>query len=332
MATQHPHFSGVSRLIKPLAVVIASALLGWVPLAAFGAEILVGTDAQGSFSHFTGRVLCRAINRSAGDLNCRVIPAISGTHNLTNLNGGSLDLALLDSNLLHEAVTRTGQFAFLDIRYDNLGTLMPLYRQPILLVARADANIGVLSDLKGKRINAGVTRSKVREAVNFIMTAKGWTKQDFKLVQELPATLSQDTMAFCHGSIEAMVHIGVHPDSKLEQLTSLCGALLVDMDDADITKLVGNNPALTAISVPAATYPGLEKAVVSFGTTILLVASGSLDEETVQAVMAALEKNQARLKNSHPALGEFSMERTGDPDIGISEHPGAAAYFSAQSK
>ena len=330
MATQHNIAKGARRLLKSVAVLFAVVFAGSVPPPVSAADILFGTDLPGSFSHFVGRAICRTIDRSGGDLNCQVIPAPSGTHNLTNLNGGSLDVALLDSRLLHDAMTRKGQFQFLDIRYDNLGALLPLYQLPILLVARADAEIGALSDLIGKRINIGIAHTKVREAVDFIMTAKGWTRRDFKLVQELPTTLSQDTMAFCHGSVDAMVHIGVHPDSALQQLMDLCAAVPVDMDDADITRAVNETPAVSPIVIPAATYPGLEKPVASFGTTILLVASGSLDDDTTLALMTILAKHQGGLQSIHPALGQFSVKPSDGPDIGIALHPGAAAYFASQ--
>ena len=121
--------------------------------------MLLGTGVAGGFSHFTGRAICRILNRSPGELNCQVIACVRTIiDNLTNLNGGSLDLALLDSRLLYDAMTRKGQFQFLDIRYDNLGALLPLYQLPILLVARVDAGIAGLSDLKGKRINIGIAR------------------------------------------------------------------------------------------------------------------------------------------------------------------------------
>jgi TRAP transporter TAXI family solute receptor len=330
MATQPNIAKGARRLLKSFAVLFAVVFAGSVPPPALADDILFGTDLPGSFSHFVGRAICRTIDRSGGDLNCQVISAPSGIHNLTNLNGGSLDVALLDSRLLYDAMTRKGQFQFLDIRYDNLGALLPLYQLPILLVARVNSGIAGLSDLKGKRLNIGIAHTKVREAVDFIMTAKGWTKPDFKLLQELPASLSQDTMAFCHGSVDAMVHIGVHPDSALQQLMDLCAAVPVDMDDADITRSVNANPAVSPVSIPAATYPSLKKPVASFGTTIWLVASGSLDNEAAIAIFAALEEHQASLQSIHPALGQFSVKPSDGPDIGIALHPGAAAYFASQ--
>lgn len=332
MATQHLSRSGCTICLSRLTVIFIAVWVSVFPMVASAEDIFLGTETAGTFSHFVGRTICRAINRHAETMNCQVVPAPDSIHNLTNLQGGSLDMGIVDSHLLVDAVNQAGRFAFLDIRYDNLGTLLPLYDLPILLVSRTDADIAALDQLKGKRINAGVPRSKERQAVDWIMAAKGWTEADFKLVEALPASLSQDTMAFCHGSIQAMVHIGVHPDSKLRQLLKLCGAAPVDMDDSDIAKMIDGHPAFLPIRISAQTYPYLRKPISTFGTTILLVASGSLDEETTHTIMAALKKNQANLNSIHPALAEFSVKRAKGPDMGLSLHPGAASYWSAQEK
>jgi len=92
----------------------------------------------------------------------------------------------------------------------------------VTLVVRSDAGINSLAELNGKRINAGAPRSLQRLAVDTIVTAKNWSRSDFSLVAELSASQAQDTLAFCHGTVQAMVHIGVHPDSSLQQLMRLC--------------------------------------------------------------------------------------------------------------
>lgn len=333
MTTQHKALNGTITILRKAAVGFCTvALIGSITSMASAADILTGTGPEGSFSHFVGRAICRAINRSADSLACDVIPADSGTHNLTNLNGGSLDLALIDSRLLVDAMARSGRFAFLDIRYDNLGLLLPLYQLPVVLIARADSGIATLADVKGKRINAGIPRSAVREAVDFILAAKGWTKRDFKLVQELPPTLSQDTMAFCHGAFEAMFHIGVHPDSALEQLMNLCDALLLGLDDNDIARQVAAHPGYSPANIPATAYPGMPKPVATFATTIHLVASGSLDDQTTRTILEGLQANQSSLRNIHPALGQLMVARSNGPDIGVKLHPGAEAYFSMHSQ
>jgi TRAP transporter TAXI family solute receptor len=249
-------------------------------------------------------------------------------YNLTNLQGGALDMVLVDSLMLHDAINKTGYFEFLDISYDNLRALIPLYDVPVTLVVRSDADIHSLEALKGKRINAGAPRSLQHLAVDTVIKAKNWSQEDFTLVAELPQSQSQDTMAFCYGTIQAMVHIGVHPDSSLQQLFRLCKAGLVNMYDKDIEKLVNDHPAFSKISISGSTYPSHPKRVITFGTSVTLVASEDLDEQTIYKILDVIYSNQKYLKRTHPVLSSFSLDAARKKDAGIQLHPGAAKYLT----
>jgi TRAP transporter TAXI family solute receptor len=316
------------RLMMSIAATYAFFITALTPISASAFDILLGTGPEGTFSHFTGRSICRIISRHAEDVDCKTVPGPDAIDNLTNLQGGSLDISLVDSLLLTDAINKTGYFKFLDIRYDNLRELLPLYDQPVTLVVRSDADITSLEKLKGKRINAGAPRSEERLATDMILTANNWTRDDFSLFGELSASQSQDTMAFCYGEIQAMLHIGVHPDPSVQQLLALCNAALVDMDDNNIAKMVDSQPALSQIDIPAGIYPSLQKPVATFGTTVSLIASASLDEQTAYKIMEALNNNQQNLKSAHAALSGFTVGPAPDRTTGIQIHPGADRYLS----
>jgi TRAP transporter TAXI family solute receptor len=135
-------------------------------------------------------------------------------------------------------------------------------------------------------------------------------------------------MSFCYGTIQAMVHIGVHPDPSLQQLLKRCKAGLIKMVDADIEKLVMDHPAFSQINIAADTYTSHPKGVATFGTRAMLVASADLDEQTVYKIIDAIYRNQKHLKRAHPALSSFTLDAARKNDIGIQLHPGAARYFS----
>ena len=309
-------------------VTVALLLAFFSPLPADAFDILLGTGEAGTFSHFTGKAICRAVNRQAMDINCIPTPAPDDVHNLTNLRGGSLDIGLVDSRMLLDAVNKTGYFEFLDISYENLRVLAPMYDIPITLVVRNDAGITSLGDIKEKRINAGTPRSLQYLAMDTVMKAKNWSKNDFSLFGELPQSQSQDTMAFCHGTMQAMVYIGVHPNSSLQQLFKLCRADLVNMDDADIEKLVNDHPAFWKINIATDTYPSHPEETITFGTRAMLVASEDLDAETVYRIVDAIDSNQDRLSNAHPALSLFFEDTAQKSMAGVKQHPGAIKYFS----
>lgn len=328
IANRHAKHNCFSWFFKGALIICAFLIGGVFPFSANAFDILLGTGETGTFSHFTGRTICRIINRHASDINCKTVPAPDDVHNLTNLQEGSLDIGLIDSRMLHDAMNKTGYFEFLDISYDNLRVLVPLYEVPVTLVVRGNAKITSLEALKGKRINAGAPRSPEHLAVDTIMKVKNWSEKDFSLLGELPDSQSQDTMAFCQGTIQAMVHIGVHPDSSLQQLFRLCKARLVNMNDKDIEKLVNDHPAFTNINIAADTYPSQPREVATFGTSVSLIASADLDEQTAYKIIDAIYSNRKQLNRAHPALSSFTLDAAQKYDVGIPLHPGAAKYFS----
>ncbi len=298
------------------------------PFSANAFDILIGTGESGTFSHFTGRVLCRIINSHTSDMNCQAVPTPDDVYNLTNLRGGSLDIGLVDSHMLYDAVNKAGNFEYLDISYGTLRSLMPLYDVPVTLVVRKDAKITSLAELKHKRINAGSPGSPQSLVVGNILKAKSWSKKDFRLVQELPVSHSQDTMEFCHGTTQAMIYIGVHPNPELQQLFKLCEADMVSMDDSDIQKMISDHPAFSSINIDAGAYPTHTGSVTTFGTRMMLVSSTDLDEETVYRIMDAIYQGRQRLNSAHPALSKFTDAETDTIDLGLERHPGAIKYFA----
>ncbi|UCH20439.1 MAG: TAXI family TRAP transporter solute-binding subunit [Deltaproteobacteria bacterium] len=313
---------------KRAPMIAAFLIIGLFPFSAKALDILLGTGEPGTFSHFTGRTICRMINKFSDDLTCKTVVAPDDVHNITNLRGGALDIGLIDSRLLYDAINKTGYFKFFDISYENLRTLFPLYDIPVTLVVRRDAGITSLEALKGKRINTGAPISLENLAFDTIMKAKNWSKADFSLIQELPASQSQDTMAFCYGTVQAMVHIGVHPDRSLQQLLERCKASLANMDDNDIEKLVNDHPALFKTNITVDTYPSQPKGVTTFGTRMTLVTSDALDAQTVYKIIDVIYKNQKRLRGAHQAFSSFTVRATQKNDAGIQAHPGAVKFFS----
>ncbi len=310
---------------------VAWALLWAVllsPSPSSALDLLIGTNAAGSFSHFAGRTLCRTLEDRLDKVTCRPVPAPDAVDNLTNLRIGSLDMALIDSRMLHDAVHLSGNFRFLDFRYDSLKSLVELYAVPIALVVRGDSRIDSLDDLKGKRINTGAPRSAEHLAFEMIMAAKGWTPDDFSLVEELSSSQSVDTMAFCHGTIQAMLHVGVHPNDVFRQLLRLCSAGMTPMDDAGIRKLVADHPAYFPVSVPAGTYASQQEAVATFGTRVVLVTAEDLDPGTAYRIVEAIYRSRKRLSGIHPALSPFPESGPPSDSLGISPHPAVLQFFT----
>jgi uncharacterized protein len=330
MLTNPSKFASPVRWIKQSLLISIWLLVTLYPSSSPAFDILMGTGEAGSFSHFTGRTICRIINKNVDDLHCTVVPADNAVFNLTNLQGGSLDISLVDSRMLYDAIERKGSFTFFDISYDNLREMVTLYDIPMSLVVRQNAGITSLDSLKGKRVNAGAPHSSQHFVMDTIMGINNWSNKDFSLMEELPSSLSQDTMAFCHGAIQAMVHIGVHPDPSLQQLFRLCKARLINLGQDDMDKLLKSHPAFIRTEIAADAYPLLPGGVTTFGTRMKLVTSDSMDDKTVYDILDALYRERRYLNNAHPALGVLARTHSEKGDAGIKPHPGAIQFFNQQ--
>jgi len=316
----------MTRFFKRFLLFFIALAVVLSPLPADALELLLGTDQKATFSHFAGRTISRLISTHSQAVTCQATPSTGAVHNLTNLKSGSLDLALVDSRMLHDAIRQKGSFEFLDIRYDNLRVLAPLYHIPVTLVVRKDSRIASLDGVRGKRLNAGTPGSLQHQAVETLLTAKNWSEGDFNPLAEISASQSQDTMAFCHGTVQSMIHIGVHPDAPMAQLRRLCDAGFISMDDTDIQKLVEGHPAYSWITIPADTYASQSQPVKTFGTEALLVTTEDLDDETTRLILGILKKGRQRMKGAHPALA-FPVLK-GKTYAGIPLHPEAVKFFS----
>ncbi len=272
-------------------------------------ELIIGTNPRSSFSYHCGKLLCRIFAKQDNEITCSLSESSDPIDNLTNVQGGSLDLALVDSLLLVNAATGEGVFEYLDIKYDRVRIVSPLYNIPLTAIVRNDAGISTIDQLAGKRINTGPFGSPEKKLFELFMSAQGWTKDMFPIYAELSSSLSQDKIAFRQGSVQVLVHNGVHPDIVIQQLLEDGDASLVGFSTAAALDLINSTPSLSRQEIKKSTYPSLTNQVTTFGTTMTLVTSADADDETIRLLITALEENEGSLQALHPALSEFGIDR-----------------------
>ena len=174
------------------------------------AEILIGSGSKSGVYFQAGRALCRIISKSSRSGDCEVLETAGSVFNLDNVQNGALEFGLVQSDVQHYAVTHTGPYAFVDVPTDQIRSIFSLYSEPFTLIARKSSRIKSLEDLAGRRVNIGNPGSGHRALMEVVIEAKGWDKDDFQLVTELPS--SQHSMPLCHNRVEALVFTVGHPN------------------------------------------------------------------------------------------------------------------------
>lgn len=308
------------RLSKLLFVLLPLAVL-----PAQAQEILVGTGSKSGVYFQVGRSICRLLNRNKARMSCTPLETGGSVSNLANVEGGSLEIGIVQSDIQHHAMHRSGPFQFVDTPHDNLRALFSLYTEPFNLIARADSGISGLDDLKGRRVNIGNAGSGQRATMEVIMRAKGWTTDDFQLASELPA--SQHAMALCHNRVQALVFMAGHPNRSITRALKLCDAALVDVDGPEIESLVSQNPFYAYTWIPADAYPGMERPVKTFGTLATVVSSSDVDEQLVYDLVKTVFDNFDRFKRMHKAFLELKPETMISQGLAAPLHKGAERYY-----
>lgn len=297
------------------------------PSSGYAYELLIGTGEVGSFSYFAGRSVCRSIVRFDQEVSCRPVPSDNYTDNLTNVQSGSLDLALVNSKIVYDAFHSAGLFRFVSLNYDQLRLLMPLYRMPISLIVRSDAKISKLSDLVGKRVNSGATFSLQNLIFKEIMATKGWQQDSFSLYQSLPSVNSQDFIALNNGSVQGMLHVGMHPDARLDRGLASDQMDLVGINGPNVNMLIDSNSGFTSQVLPAGIYADLDADIETLSLETLLITSADIDDVTVDLVLDAIISAKKRLQSAHPSfLGRKTDIETLNNSY-LHPHPASILFF-----
>ena len=319
----------MARLILGLSLIVCASISS----PAFSLDILVGSSQTGTSNYYASRALCRLINSQSDELNCSVLAAEEGLHSsdqihtLTNVRNGALDLGIVDSAMQYNAVNRTGQFEFFDISFENLRSLFSLNGIPFTVVARNGESLETLTDLKGKKINIGNPGSPQRQIMDNLMRIQGWDKKDFQVMEELPATQLQDTLALCLGTVDAVVLFNVHPDPATKHMVDLCGARLMAVSESVVASLLSDGPFYATLSIPAGTYASNRGTVPTFGLLETVITTEDLDEEAAYTLVKLVFEHVDRLIASHAVFSALVPDRMHSQGLSLPLHPGAERYY-----
>jgi TRAP transporter TAXI family solute receptor len=290
-------------------------------------DLLLGTGPPDSFSYFAGKTICRLLGNQMPETGCRTVAHSDSSDTLTNVQSGSLDLALVSSLTIHDALHREGKFQYVAISYDDLRLVTPLYRTPIAILARADAKVNSFNDLENKRFNGGTRMSLTSHVLQDLLEEWGWGLESFSLYQQLSESNGQDFLALQNGSVQAMLHIGMHPDRDLVPRLSSHRYQLVPISLADGKTLIRSKTGYTKCPLDQENYGLRVPAVTTLGMETLLISSAAADDETVNQLLETLYTARGQLRLAHPSFLREKVDVATLNNSYLHPHPAAILFF-----
>jgi uncharacterized protein len=289
----------------------------------------LGTAAVTGAYFPVGGAICQAYNaRRAPDAAlCVAIAGGNSKDNLEGLRTGALEFALVQSDWQFHAL-RGGAGYGPARAMPELRSVLSLYKEPLTLLARRDAKVAKLNDLRGKRVSLGAPGSGARVLMDALLRAKGWRREDFKAQLDLDAAAQAD--ALCAGKIDVAAFVSGHPNGLIGAAAQGCDLVLVPVEGAEVDRLLADNPFYARSTIAGGLYAGNAEPAPSFGVAVTLVTHARLDPDAVAGLVAALAADLEGFEAYHPVLAGLAPEELIHDGLTAPPHDGAARVWKAQ--
>ena len=288
--------------------------------------ITIGTGGVTGVYYPTGGAICRLVNkgRKEHDIRCSVESTGGSVYNINTIRAGELEFGVAQSDWQYHAYNGTSKFEEQG-PFEDLRAVFSVHPEPFTVVARADSGVSSFEDLKGKRVNIGNPGSGQRGTMEVLLDAMGWSTSDFALATELKA--AEQSAALCDNQIDAMVYTVGHPSGSIQEATTACDSVLVNVTGETVEKLIADNSFYRAATIPGGMYRGSDSDTQTFGVGATFVTSTAVSDDAVYAVVSAVFDNFEDFKKLHPAFANLSAEEMATAGLSAPLHPGAAKYY-----
>lgn len=311
--------------LKYAALGVAAATM-MAPAAVAEEFITVGTGGVTGVYYPTGGAICRLVNKDRRDhgVRCSVESTGGSVYNINTIREGELEFGVAQSDWQYHAYNGTSSFEDAG-PFEALRAVFSIHPEPFTIVARADSGITSFEDLLGKRVNIGNPGSGQRGTMEVVMEAMGWTSADFALATELKA--AEQSAALCDNQIDAMIYTVGHPSGSIQEATTACDSVLVEVTGPVIEALIADNPFYRIAVIPGGMYRGNDEDVTTFGVGATLVSSADVSEDVVYVLVKAVFENFEDFRGLHPAFANLDPAEMATAGLSAPLHAGAERYY-----
>jgi len=321
--------------------IVAAAICGLLLTGAAMAQELrffqLGTGPTGETRFPIGGLIANALSNPPGSRECdrggscgvpgmvAVAKSTNGSAaNIEALRTRRLDAALVHADIAFWANHGIGPYKGKPVT--SLRGIALVYPETMHLVARADAGIATVKDLRGKRVSLGEKDSALARHGRLILSAWGVPE---KQVRETPMKAVAAAEALAAGKLDAFLVMDGAPIALVADLARTTPVVLVPLDGSPAERLRAQHPFLTAGEVAAGTYTGQREAVPTLAVGVMLLTSAEADPALVFGVTRALwhPSTQKLLSQGNPRGRLVRLDAGALPRMGIPLHPGAAAFY-----
>lgn len=287
-------------------------------------EIRFGTGGVGGKYYAYGSTLAEML-KAEKNISLDVKTTAGSAANLRLLREGFLDLALVQSDLLSDALKGTGNFAAVGPG-TGYAAVAGLYTEACQIVVSADSEIKSVQDLVGKKISVGERESGVLKNAEQILLAHGLT---FEMIEPDYLSFADSAAALERGEIDAFFCTAGAPTIAISDLSKKMKIRLLSIEPRIFQNMMTMYHGYTPCKIPVGTYEGQTEEISTLGVKAVLVARKNLTDKIVVQVTDCIFENADKISSAANVPSNFNLEHA-TKNVPSAFHSGAVKYYAAQ--
>ena len=283
----------------------------------------LGTGGTGGMYYAYGTELAKMIDADGKGHALDVKMTAGSAANLRLLREKFLDLAIVQSDTLSNAINGRGVFAAAGPGV-GYAAVAGLYTEACQIVVSKNSGINNVSELVGKRVSVGERESGVLQNAEQILMAHGLT---FEMIETVYMSFTDSATAMEKGQIDAFFITAGAPTGAIAELVKKKDIKILSIDPDVQNNMMKLYKGYTHCTIPADTYAGQTEPVQTIGVKAVLIASTDLKDDEVTYISEFIFKNADKLPHntSDKLTTDYAVQ-----DIPASFHAGAAKFYDMQ--
>ncbi len=287
----------------------------------------IGTGGTAGTYYPIGGLIANAISATGENgVEGLVATAVSSNGSVANINAiqsGASESGFSQSDVAYWAHSGTGLYDGKP-KVEDLRLIATLYPETLHIVARADAGIKSVADLKGKRVSIDEPGSGTIVDARLVLAAYGLSEKDISPEYLKPGPSGEKMR---DGALDAFFFVGGFPAGAITELAASTKITLVPVSGAEAEKLIADNQFFAVNTVPAETYTGVGE-MQTISVAAQWVTSAKQSDDLVYNITKSLWSDGTRkaLDAGHAKGKQITLENA-VKSAGIPFHPGAEKFY-----
>ena len=284
-------------------------------------RVVLGTATPGGGFPVYGAAIVEIVNAADTTLTLQPQNTKGSTENVPLLEAGSLDIGLVQGEVVHEALAGIGRPPA------NLKIIAAMYSTPGMYVLRADSPCRSIGDLRGKPVAFGARGSGLVILARYVLDGIGLDQErDFQAIYLERAGDGPAMVA--DGRAAALWGAGLGWPGFAAVANAPGGARFIAPSAEESQRILAKHSFLRPMSVPTGSYPAQDAAIASVGSWSFILARPTLPDDIAYRIARALHQNEAALGVRLAQARETTAANTlgAAPRLDLI-HPGVLRYL-----